>query len=104
MASEIWREFDPNFDIPIGLRNAKSVAPVEEESPFDDIDIQTETIDDDESSTEDDGFDDELEVPGTFEVISQTIRTAADGSQVVDVIIDVEEVEGADKYEIRITK
>jgi hypothetical protein len=108
MTTEIWRDFDPNLDIPIGLKNARiSTRPdvVEElPEPDADIDIQEDTLYDDDSQLDEDESSDELDVPGTFVIISQTVRTAPDGSQVVDVVIDVEEVEGAEKYEVRITK
>lgn len=108
MVTEIWRDFDPNLDIPAGLKNAReSISPdtIEEiPDPDADIDFQTETLIDEESELNEEEVGDELAVPGTFEIISQTVRTAPDGSQVVDIVIDVEEVEGAVKYEVRITK
>lgn len=108
MATEIWRDFDPNLDIPIGLKNARvAVRPDNEEELPDasaDIDFQTETLIDEESELDEEEVGDELGVPGTFEVISQTLRTAPDGTQVVDVVVDVEDIEGAVKYEVRITK
>lgn len=108
MTTEIWRDFDPNLDIPVGLKNAREAAlPDREEDvaePDADIDFQVETLDDDESELDEDEVGDELDVPGTFEIVEQIVRTAPDGTQVVDIIIDVEEVEGAVKYEVRITK
>lgn len=108
MATEIWRDFDPNLDIPIGLKNARvAVKPDNTEElpdPDADIDIQTDTLIDEESELDEEFVGDELDVPGTFSIISQTVRTGPDGAQVVDVVIDVEEVEGAVKYEVRITK
>lgn len=108
MATEIWRDFDPNLDIPIGLKNARvSTKPDvtgELPDPDADINIQFETLIDEDSELDEEEVGDELDVPGTFEIISQTVRTGPDGSQVVDIVIDVEEVEGAVKYEVRITK
>lgn len=108
MTTEIWRDFNPNLEIPIGLKNAReSVLPDnfdDTSTPNADIDIQTETLSDEESELNEDYIEDELAVPGTFEIISQTVRTAPDGSQVIDVVIEVEEVDGAVKYEVRITK
>lgn len=108
MTTEIWRDFDPNLDIPVDLKNARVGvrADVVEDipDPDADIDIQEDTLDDDDSQLDEDESSDELDVPGTFVIVSQTVRTAPDGSQVVDVVIDVEEVEGAAKYEVRITK
>lgn len=108
MTTEIWRDFDPNLDIPIGLKNARvsTLPDVTDEvgEPDADIDVQEDTLNDDDSQIDEDEIDDELGVPGTFSIISQTVRTAPDGTQVVDIVIDVEEVEGAVKYEVRITK
>lgn len=107
MATEIWRDFDPNLDIPIGLKNARvSVAGDSNDiaDPYADIDFQIDTLSDDDSELDEEFVENELDVPGTFEIISQTVRTGPNGSQVVDVVIDVEEVEGAVNYELRITK
>lgn len=108
MTTEIWRDFDPNLDIPEGLKNAReSVSRDRTEElpePDADIDFQTETLSDDESQLDEEEVGDELDVPGTFEIVSQTVRTGPDGAQVVDIVIDVEEVQGAVKYEVRVTK
>lgn len=108
MATEIWRGFDPNLDIPDGLKNAyESVSRdrVDEyPDPDADIDSQTDTLSDDESQLDEEEADDELGVPGSFKIISQTVRTGPGGAQFVDIVIDVEEVEGAVKYEVRVTK
>lgn len=45
-----------------------------------------------------------LEIPNDFKIISQKIRRAPGGQQVVDIIIECEDVEGAAKYEMRVTK
>lgn len=108
MATEIWRDFDPNLDIPEGLVNAReatnSDATTDLAEPDADIDFQTDTLIDEDSELDEEYVGDELDVPGTFEIVSQTVRTGPDGSQVVDIVIDVEEVEGAVKYEVRVTK
>jgi hypothetical protein len=108
MTTEIWRDFDPNLDIPEGLINVKVVSRpdviIEVGEPDADIDIQDDTLNDDDSLLDEDSDDEELAVPGTYVIVSQTVRTAPDGTQVVDVVIDVEEVDGAEKYEVRITK
>lgn len=108
MATEIWRDFDPNLDIPIGLKNAKytrkpdatDTAP----EPDADINIQDETLSDEDSDINEESNDDVLAVPSTFDIVSQTVRTGPDGSQVVDIVIDIEDVDGAINYEVRITK
>lgn len=108
MTTEIWRDFDPNLDIPIDLKNTRisTLPDVVQEiaEPDADINIQDETLDDEDSQIDEDEAGDILDVPGTYVIVSQTVRTAPDGTQVVDVVIDVEEVEGAEKYEVRITK
>ena len=42
--------------------------------------------------------------PKTLEVVKQTIRTKKDGSQVVDLTVDVDRIGRADKYEFRVVK
>lgn len=106
--AEIWTDFDPNLDLPIELVNVKIVRKPDVESTVGDtdaeIDIQSETLDDDDSIIDEDEPADNLDVPGSFAIISQTIHTGADGTQVVDVVIDVEEVSGAISYDVRISK
>lgn len=107
MATEIWRDFDPNLDIPIGLKNARvaTLPDVQEDvpEPNAEINVQEDTLSDDDSEINEDESGDVLDPPGTFEIISQTVRTAPDGTQVVDVVIDVEEVEGATDYQVHVT-
>ena len=69
--------------------------------------IEPEEDEDDEfDDFDDDSIDSEfeLETPEDFEVITQTIRRAPTGHQVVDVVIEAEEVEGAADYEIQVVK
>jgi len=42
--------------------------------------------------------------PKSLEVVKQTIRTKRDGSQVVDLTVDVDKIGRADKYEFRVVK
>jgi hypothetical protein len=42
--------------------------------------------------------------PSSLEVVKQVIRTKNDGSQVVDLTVDVDKIGRADKYEFRVTK
>jgi hypothetical protein len=105
MATEIWREFDPNLPIPIGLKNAREKGAVSGPGdPNADINIQYDTLDDDDSELDEDYVEDELGVPGVFTIVSQTVRTAPDGTQVIDVVVDVEDIDGAESYELRVTK
>lgn len=45
-----------------------------------------------------------LEVPQNITVKSQTIRYTPEGRQVVDVVLEWDEVEGASGYDVRVTK
>lgn len=45
-----------------------------------------------------------LATPNTLTVVSQTVRFTADGRSVVDLLIDVEDVQGAVSYDVRVTK
>lgn len=42
--------------------------------------------------------------PQTLKIVKQTLRTKQDGSQVIDIVVEVEKVKAADKYEFRMTK
>ena len=53
---------------------------------------------------DDDKGKDNIKAPKTFRIDKQTLRTKADGSQVVDVVVEVEKISKADKYEFRLTK
>lgn len=99
MTTEIWRDFDPNLDIPLGLKNARvQVKP--EINDFEGGDV------DSGFGPEDDDGDDEgvLAVPDGFSIAEQSVRTGPDGTQVVDVIIEVDDIDGAVNYEVRLTK
>jgi hypothetical protein len=56
----------------------------------------------------DDGFSDQngatLDVPQNFSIISQVIRRAPGGQQVVDVVLNIPDVAGAINYEVQVTK
>lgn len=42
--------------------------------------------------------------PTSFTLVSQTVRTTSDGSQVVDLILELPDQDGVKEYEIRIAK
>lgn len=42
--------------------------------------------------------------PQVLGIIKQTVRTLANGDERVDVVLDVEDIVGVDKYEFRISK
>lgn len=100
--AEVHREIDPNFYVPDGLKNTTTVYTDTEDDLWSDenYDLQND-IDDLE---DEDIIADRLPAPESIYVISQTIRTSSDGTQVVDVEIEVEDVPGALNYEIRLTK
>ena len=108
--SDIWRDFDPNLELPVGLKNVNVTPTVQEgtvvDNPSDDfdLDVQLESYEDEASDEPDEDVpNDILEPPGSFEIVSQTVRTAPDGRQVVDIVIEVEDMPGASDYEFRIT-
>lgn len=45
-----------------------------------------------------------LPTPEVLRIISQNVRKNKKGDQVVDVIFEVSDIEGIDKYEFRVTK
>lgn len=45
-----------------------------------------------------------LEAPRNLTVVSQTIRFASDGTQYVDVVVEFDEVDGAEGFEARVAK
>lgn len=107
MTTDIWRDFDPNLEPPVELKNVvvKPTSPDGVDAPpGEEFDAQTETIDDEDSELEEDYSFEVLEPPSEFVILSQTVRTAPDGTQVVDVVIEIEDMPGAVDYQPRITK
>lgn len=110
MTTDIWRDFDPNLDLPVGLKNVNVTPTVQEglvvdtpEGEIDPEDTNVIGLIEDEEDLNEDFSNDILEAPGSLEVVSQTVRTAPDGRQVVDLVIEVEDVDGALNYELRVT-
>jgi len=50
------------------------------------------------------GEPDMLPTPQFIEIVSQKIRIAPDGSSLVDVVINVEDIPGVTHYDVRVTK
>lgn len=50
------------------------------------------------------GGDDQIFPPQTFTIVSQEMRYADDGTLVVDIIAEVEDIDGIVKYDVRIAK
>lgn len=76
--------------------------------PHDDISSEpVPDIDDNEDQTPDESNPDSdiaLQTPQWIQIASQVVRIGADGRTVVDVTLEVEEVAGAEDYELRVTK
>ena len=77
---------DPRFPVPLGAIDVEnSPLVVEESDAFDEIEGG-------------------LPVPQAVVVVSQSQRYAADGSLVVDLVLDIDDIEGIVKYDIRESK
>lgn len=96
------RAIDPMFFIPDGVDELvyeeleRSLTGQEDEFG-DNVEIDDIIIIDDDN---DDDVSDLPDTPTIVGIVSQTIRTAATGNQVVDVVIEVEDIDGLE-YEIR---
>ena len=104
-------EVDPNFFVPpgvIGISQAESsgsqstygqdIIDVEDDGYFEEVDTLGPITD------AGDGGNEILGVPSNFSVFSQTVKILPDGTAMVDVILDIPDVPGANNYEVRITK
>jgi len=101
VVDQFKRYIDPNFfipeDMPEEIWDHKPSNQIGQDGDFD-VDV-FENIDEGEDSV-DDG-------PLTIDdvrVVSQKIRRAKDDSIVVDIVVEVDDIPGATKYEFRITK
>lgn len=101
------RYIDPMFYLPEGMDErvwAYRETPdetLDEEAPEEGLDGTADVtiIDEGDASTDDTPL-----TVDNLEIISQVIRRAADGTQVVDIVAEVDDVPGITKYEFRITK
>lgn len=74
-------------------------------SYLDSLDLEVEDEIEYETGYDDEDYDEELlETPEDFVIISQTLRRGPGGQQVVDIVIEAEDVDGATHYEIQVTK
>lgn len=98
---------DPVFGIPAGAEDAFVYT---DETVFIGADQDSIAV---EETTEAPGeeFDEQIpdvanviDTPTDFKVLSQTLRRAPGGQQVVDIIIESEDVAGAVNYEFQVTK
>lgn len=96
-------EVDPMFFIPEGV----------DELVHKDTVLFEELSEEDRESGEDFGGDyaegeedseDDLDTPEVLGIVSQKLRRAPGGIQVVDVVVEIAEVEGSTNYEFRIVK
>lgn len=96
-------QLDPMFYIPEGV---EELAYVEEGGVGQYLDEDSQDYGDfDIPEDEDVDPNAELGTPEILEIISQTVRNGLRGApNVIDVVFDVSDVEGADKYEFRIVK
>lgn len=116
MAGKDKRFVDPMFYIPEGMDDDTWVY---REDANSDIDSETTTLDATEGGFDDfevvegdvtiidEGDASEDDAPLTVDnltVVSQVLRRAADGTQVVDLVVEVDDVPGINKYEFRVTK
>ena len=93
------RYIDPLFYIPEGIPPEVWAYNEEDGVQYDEeVDI-FESVDEGEDS-EDDG----LLTIDNLTIVSQTLRRLKDGSLVVDMVVQVDDIPGATKYEFRITK
>lgn len=107
---------DPRFFVPDDVAGARVATPGEliPNDPDNDYltgvdydpvivsdDGQNPGVDGDPGSGSVDG-NNRLQTPQFVTVISQTVRTTADGTTVIDVVLGVEDIPGATNYEIRI--
>ncbi len=100
-------KIDPRLSPPLGV-----VDVVQSERDETNVYDSLEELEGDEESEEflfldqdvDPGQSMVLNTPGKITLLGQSVRQTKDGGTVVDVIIDVEEVDGATNYEVRTTK
>lgn len=107
---------DPHFIIPVGAEDLFTYADAElGDGTNDDGDTDVSVSDDgsgnvdDSIDISDDGdsdvqTDDVLGVPQNLAVVDQTLVRAPGGQNSIDVVIQVDDVDGADNYEIQVTK
>lgn len=84
---------DPIFYLPVEVEDFKP--------------LDVENVEESEIDGSEQGFD--SSTPGiaavdSIEIVAQEFRTLADGSHVVDLIIEVEDIDAVETYNIRVTK
>jgi hypothetical protein len=107
-------EIDPNFFLPPDVVDMRYKEPDEENDSAlvrDESTGEVVSVDYDEVGVSDiDGSEsggsdsDALFPPDYVTVVSQEVRVTGDGKFVVDVILDVEDIQGVIQYDVRLTK
>lgn len=69
-------------------------------SPVLDIDMDSSGTPGDEGGTDNNALD----TPNSFTVVDQQVRVAPDGTQFIDIVVDIGDVSGAESYEVRLVK
>lgn len=98
-------ELDPMFFIPEGVEELvyndefETTEPSEEE-----VEVSYSDYSDEYDVEDDNNYYEGPATPEIIGVVSQTIRRLPSGQQVVDVVIEVSDVAGAENYEVRVTK
>lgn len=96
---------DPRFFVPPGVIDVRERT-ADESAQIYDVDTTVVSGEDVQPPAPDsinDGT--RLATPSSITVVTpQTVRFAPDGTQVVDVILEIADVEGATNYDVRVTK
>lgn len=105
MAHDTVIGIDPNFSFPEGLSDVVQIDAntLDYEEPVE-IDLTIDSFGEEYEDLHGEGDGADIPAPEYINVVSQTVRTAPDGRQVIDVVIEVESVMGALNYEMRVTK
>lgn len=90
---------DPMFNIPEGVDEL-----IHDEDASDDANDAEGSQEFSEGVIEDEEVDDRPPTPKILGIVSQTIKTLKSGDERVDVVLDVEDIVGVDKYEFRVSK
>lgn len=104
---------DTYFQIPPGAEDVFVYTKIDFDPGETDFSEDTGTVTDDTDEgtiiddTDDDGGDSDsgLETPDVFSIISETIHRANNGTaKLVDVVVKIDDVDGATDYEIQVVK
>lgn len=104
---------DPRFEFPRGIIGVEYSKPREEEE-FSQTSYSLEMLDDETINGEPVGSDSDqpssappsfsLKAPSSFSVVEQKVRISPGGTTVVDVVIEIDDIEGVKEYDTRTTK